>query len=246
MKAIAARAITKRFVIDAEPLTLLNLFRRAVRRKARRRIVEALRGIDFEASPGDRLGVIGDNGSGKTTLLRIIAGLYRPSAGTVSVQGTVAAFLQLGIGMERNLSALENIFLFGAIMGVDRGTLAGKVDDIAEFAEVSDLLDVPLRDYSMGMVQRLALSIARYVDSDVLLLDEMLSSGDVSFREKCALVFDEYANRSKTLIIISHEMGVIRRFCNKALLLDRGVQVAFGPSEEVVDRYERRAFARRA
>ncbi|MFC1576918.1 ABC transporter ATP-binding protein [Candidatus Omnitrophota bacterium] len=203
------------------------------------REVSALNDINFDVYQGDRIGLIGDNGSGKTTLLRIIAGLYKKTRGAVNVKGTMAAFLQLGAGMERDLTTLENIFLFGAIVGLERKVIRRRLGDILGFAEIEDFLHYPLRDLSAGTVQRLVFSIAHYVESDILILDEMLASGDIGFREKCYKALEDNVNMSKTIIIASHQTEVIKRFCKKVLLLDKGRQVAFGPTKEILDIYFR-------
>ncbi len=240
MKIVEVKNLYKKFLIDINPLTMFNLFKRIIRPQKHYMELWALKDINFEVYKGDRIGLIGDNGSGKTTLLRIIGGLYRKTKGVVNVEGTIAAFLQLGIGMERNLSALENIYLFGAIMGLERNEIKRKLDDIVKFAEIEDFLRCPLRDFSTGMVQRLAFSIASYVESDILLLDEMLVSGDVGFREKCYKVFEDYVNISRTIIVTSHDMEIVKRFCNRVLLLDKGNQTLFGPTKDILDVYLRR------
>jgi len=237
MSVIEVKNLCKRFTIDIKPLTMFNLFKRILKPEKHHIEILALKNINFEVDRGDRVGLIGDNGSGKTTLLKVLAGLYKKTEGLVAVRGKLAAFLQLGIGMERNLSALENIFLFGAIMGMKRKEIHKNLDDIVEFAEIEEFLYCPLRDFSTGMVQRMAFSIARYVQCEILLLDEMLVSGDIRFREKCYNAFENYVDISRTIMVTSHEIELIKKFCNKALLLDRGDQVAFGPVGEVLNLY---------
>jgi len=239
MKVVEARQLYKKFIIDINPLTMFNLLKRIIKPQKHYMEIYALKDINFEAFQGDRIALIGDNGSGKTTLLRLIAGLYKKTEGSIYINGDIAAFLQLGIGMERNLSALENIFLFGAIMGLERKEIKSKLDDIAEFAEIENFLHCPIRDFSTGMVQRLAFSIARFVKTEIILLDDLFVSTDIGFRERCYSVFEHFVNNSKTIMFTSHDIGIIRKFCNKALLLDEGNQIVFGPTEEVLDIYRR-------
>ena len=234
---ITVQNCSKRFVMNTHPLTAFSLCRHIISRSRQCHEIWALKDVCLDVAAGDRIGIIGDNGSGKSTLLRILAGLYRPTRGTVRVRSDPAAFLQTGIGMERDLNARDNIFLFGAIMGVPRKKIRECFDDIVRFAEIEDHIDCPLRDFSSGMVQRVAFAIARLVDTDILLLDEMLASGDIGFRNRCYRLLDEYVHASKTIIMTSHETEMIRLFCNKCLWLDKGVQKAFGPADAVLNAY---------
>jgi len=238
MSAISVKNLNKKFILHLPPQTMFGFLSSMVFAGKYRREIWALRNIDFEAARGDRIGLIGGNGSGKTTLLRILARLYERTSGMLAVNGTVTAFLQSGAGMERELSAVENIYLFGAIMNMEREEITEKLPDIARFAGIGEFLDCPLKDFSAGMVQRLAFSIAYHADSDILLLDEMLSSGDAKIRGKSRAVFEKAVNQSKTIIITSHDMGIIREFCNKALLLEKGEKVMFGPTEKVLEAYK--------
>jgi len=238
-EAVLIENLSKRFYISILPRTMFNLFKRVAHHLRSRQAIWALKDINLKILPGERVGIIGDNGSGKTTLLRIISGLYHPTHGHVHVSCQPAAFLQMGIGMERDLSAYENIFLFGAIMGVRRQKIQSQLDDIINFADIKKFLHCPLRDFSSGMIQRVAFSIARYVESDILLLDEMLATGDLGFRQKCFSLIEEYIRQSKTIIITSHETEMIRHFCTQCLWLDKGIQRAYGPASAIVDEYIR-------
>ncbi|MDP2923120.1 MAG: ATP-binding cassette domain-containing protein [Candidatus Omnitrophota bacterium] len=237
MMVIEIRNLTKKFVIDISPLTAFNLAKRIIKPQQHHLEIIALNNINVEIYKGDRIGLIGDNGSGKTTLLRIISGLYKKTSGIVNIKGKIAAFLQLDIGMERDLTAHENIYLFSAIMGIERAEVTRNLNDIAQFSGIENLLRCPLRDLSSGQIQRIAFSISRYVKSDILLLDEMLAYGDMEFREKYYSIIKESEYAGKTIIAISHEMDLIKKFCNRCLLLNKGDQVAFGPTEEILQLY---------
>ncbi len=237
MKIIEVKNLSKVFKIEIKPQTLFNLVMKMSGRKRQTLEVWALKDINFDVYQNDKIGIIGDNGSGKSTLLRILAGLYRKTCGCVRLGGTTAAFLQLGTGMERDLTVRENIFLFGAILGLERKYVLDKLDDIVQFAGIEEFLCCPLRDLSAGMLQRLSFSITRYVPADILLLDEMLANSDMMFRRKSYRVFAEYSVFSKAVVMISHEIELIRNLCNKVLFLDKGKQIAFGDTNKVLSIY---------
>jgi len=239
MEIIHIKDVSKKFIIDINPLTLFNLCKRIIKPQKHYREFWALKNINISIQRGDRVAIIGNNGSGKTTLLKIISGLYRTTSGEFRVHGSCAAFLYMGLGTERNLTALENIYLFGAILGLNRKEIRKILDDIISFAELNEFIHCPLRDFSSGMIQRLAFAIAKQVRSEILILDEMLSTGDIGFREKCYEVLDNFALQSKTIIMTSHEIEMVRNFCNKCLWLEKGRQMAFGPSESVINAYLR-------
>ena len=236
-KVIEINKLSKRFSIRVKQPTLFNLCQRFFPSRSDKMEFWALRDLSIRIDSGDRVGIIGSNGSGKTTLLRLIAGLYKATAGEIRRRGSIAAFLQMGIGMERYLTVLENIYLFSAIMGIDRRETKRKLDDILSFAEMAQFINCPLCDLSTGMVERLAFSIARHVDSDIILLDEMLAAGDIGFRNKCYNFLEDYLNTSKTVIMTSHETEMIKRICNKCLWLEKGRLKAYGPSEDILNAY---------
>lgn len=231
--------VSKYFMVNLENKTLLKLFQRTVGGEPSYKKLWALKEVNFEIKEGEALGIIGNNGAGKTTLLKIISGIYRQASGTVRVNGTVSAFLQLGIGMYRDLSALENIYLFGAIMDLDRKKIANKVSAIIDFSGLKDFIHSPLRDFSIGMAQRLAVSIAKETDSQVLVLDDMLTGADADFVEKCVKFFQVRKNNKRAIIISSHSLDMIKKTCDRALFLDKGKQVAFGPVEEIINIYKK-------
>jgi ABC-type polysaccharide/polyol phosphate transport system ATPase subunit len=201
-------------------------------------IVRALDSIDLELTDGDRVGLIGHNGAGKSTLLRLLAGIYSPTRGTVERQGKVVPLLDISLGMDENSTGRQNIRLRGLLLGMSDRELTQKTDEIAEFSELGDYLDLPVRTYSSGMRVRLAFAVSTAVDADILLLDEVIGVGDASFKEKAnARLLDLHA-RAKLVLLAMHDNGVIRKMCNKAIWMERGRVVAFGPCEEVIQQYE--------
>jgi ABC-type polysaccharide/polyol phosphate transport system ATPase subunit len=239
---IEVNSISKRFMLITQPQTFFRVFKRFATRNSYYREIWALKDINFSIKKGEKIGFIGDNGSGKTTLARIILGIYRQTSGSVKVNSQAAGFLGLGIGMQRDLSILENIYIFGAIMGLDKTEIKKKLNSIIDFSELRDFIYSPLRDFSSGMYGRLVFSIAKEVDSEILVLDEVLGSGDTYFMGKCSEFFEDYKKSDRTMIMVSHDTDMIERYCDKILLLNKGKQVAFGPSREVMDIYKKHKF----
>ena len=198
----------------------------------------ALRDIDFSLEKGDRVGILGLNGSGKSTLLKVIAGVYRPPMGSVTVKGKIAPLLELGAGFEKQYTARENIYLYGSVLGYKKEFVESKFDEIIEFAELDQFVDVPLKNYSSGMKSRLGFAICTAVSPDILILDEVLSVGDARFRTKSeAKILSMFAT-GVTVLFVSHNLAQVKRLCNKALILDHGQMVAFGDIEDVAPIYE--------
>jgi len=198
----------------------------------------ALRDISFDVRRGECIGIIGSNGAGKSTLLRMICGVGRPTTGQVQVTGRMAGLLELGAGFHPHLTARENVYVSAIISGLNRREVKERFDSIVDFAELWDFIDQPLRTYSAGMVMRLGFSTAIHVDPAVLIIDEGLTVGDAHFQQKCLERIKEFRLDGKTLIMVSHDMGMIRSFCTRALWLRRGSLSADGPIEDVVPRYE--------
>jgi ABC-type polysaccharide/polyol phosphate transport system ATPase subunit len=198
----------------------------------------SLDGIDIEASCGETIGVVGENGAGKTTLLKTVAGLYLPTAGRLEVRGEVALIAGLGAGMVDELSVADNIRLYGAICRVPRRTIRARFDDILAWAELAAYVDAELRTLSTGMRTRLAFAIAMHVDSALVLMDEAFSAGDKHFQEKCDRFFLDTKTLPRALVIATHNLEFVRSFCDRTLWLHRGRQMAFGPTAEVLPRYE--------
>jgi ABC-type polysaccharide/polyol phosphate transport system ATPase subunit len=197
----------------------------------------ALDGLRFDLRPGERLGVVGDNGSGKTTLLRTIAGLYRPSAGRITVDGDVALVTGLGIGMLDELTVEENIFLYGAINGMSRDDVKSRLAEIVDWAELGEFRTARLKTLSTGMRSRLAFSAVRHVDAGIYLMDEVLSAGDRNFKIKCDAVFADWKGSGRTFVVASHELEFVRGFCDKALWLNKGHQMAYGEPSAIIEQY---------
>ena len=197
-------------------------------------VVRALDRVSFELHEGDRIGLVGHNGSGKSTLLRVIAGVYEPISGSVHVQGSVASMLNVWLGMNVDATGLENIYLRARVLGMRRHEVDVLVSDIAAFAGLGDYIHMPLRTYSSGMQMRLAFAVSTSVNADVVLMDEWLSAGDASFAVKAEERLHDMLDRTKVLIVASHNEELIRRSCNKIMRLEHGTIVDFGPLEPAV------------
>jgi teichoic acid transport system ATP-binding protein len=199
---------------------------------------EALKGVSFRVQDGEVLGIIGRNGSGKSTVLKLIAGVYKPTSGRVEVQGSVAALIELGAGFHHDLTGRENIVLNGLLLGLTRRQIAEREQQIIEFADIGGFIDSPIKQYSSGMFMRLAFAIAVEVDPDILLVDEILSVGDAEFQEKCDQRMEEFHRQRKTIVVVSHNLQVIKRLCTRVILLDRGQVLADGPTEASLAGYD--------
>ena len=231
--------VVQRFrVIRERPDTLREAFAHLFRRRSSYHDFEALKAVNFEIQDGELTGIIGRNGSGKSTVLKIIAGVYRPTSGAVQVSGKVAALIELGAGFHPDLTGRENIVLNGLLLGLSRREIQAREEQIIDFSELGEFIDSPIKQYSSGMYMRLGFAIATEVDPDILLIDEILAVGDAAFQQKCLARIDEFRQRSKTILFVSHDMGSIRRLCQRALLLHDGVLLADGQPEQVVARYE--------
>lgn len=197
----------------------------------------ALRNISFKIEKGDSLGVVGLNGSGKSTLLKVVAGILKPTTGKVIVRGSVAPLIELGAGFDADLSARENIFLNGAILGYSREYMEEKFDDIISFAELQDFIDVPIKNFSSGMTARLGFAIATMNIPDVLIVDEVLAVGDYKFQEKSFARMESIIRSGATVMFVSHSVEQVKKMCNKALWLDHGEVKMFGDANEVCEAY---------
>ncbi len=196
----------------------------------------ALRHVSFTVQQGETVGVIGRNGSGKSTLLRVIAGIYPPDEGTVTVDGEVSTLFGLGTGFNAELSGYDNIYLNGVLMGLKKEQIDGIIGDIVEFAELGEFIDMPVRTYSSGMKSRLGFAIAMNVDKDIVLIDEVMGAGDAAFRQKAEAEMTRIMGE-KTVILVSHAMPTIERFCTRVMWFNKGVMAATGEPKEVVEQY---------
>ena len=216
--------------------TFSFLFDRSRKQQQPRGEFWALRHVNFTVERRETVGIIGSNGSGKSTLLRVIAGVYPPDEGKVSVGGEVSTLFSLGAGFNPELSGLDNIYLGGVLMGLTKKKIDGIIDNIIGFAELGDFIDMPVRTYSSGMRARLGFSIAMNSDKDIVLIDEIMSAGDAAFRQKA----DTEMNRiigERTVMIVSHDMSSIQKFAKKVIWLNKGVLVAMGEPKEVIEQY---------
>ena len=197
----------------------------------------ALKDVSFEVNKGEVIGIIGRNGSGKSTLLKIISGLFRPSEGKISVKGRIVPMLELGSGFDPELTGRENVFLNGAILGYTEAFLKEQFDDILEFSELGDFIDMPLKTYSSGMMMRLAFSVATIVQPEILFVDEILAVGDEAFQRKSRAKMLELMGGGTTVLYVSHSLDQIRELCNRVVWLDHGKVVMQGEAAEVCDAY---------
>jgi ABC-type polysaccharide/polyol phosphate transport system ATPase subunit len=235
--AIDVHNVSKQFLIPhAQRWRLKEYFAHPLHRTTFERN-QALRDVTFEVAAGEFFGVVGPNGSGKSTLLKILAGIYRADCGLVRVKGKLSPFIELGVGFNFELSARENVEINAMLLGLTSHELREKFDNIIAFAELERFVDQQLKNYSTGMVLRLAYSIAIQVPFDILLLDEVLAVGDASFQAKCFDTFATMRNEGKTVVFVSHDLDTVARFCDRALFLDRGVTQYIGDAEQVIDAY---------
>ena len=197
----------------------------------------ALNNVSFELEKGDSLGIIGLNGSGKSTLLKIVSGILKPTTGTVTTVGSIAPLIELGAGFDANLSARENIYLNGAILGYDRKYMDSKFDEIIKFAELENFVDSAIKNFSSGMVARLGFAIATMNTPDILIIDEILAVGDYKFQQKSFQRMQEMMNSGATVVFVSHSVEQVKEICKKALWLDHGNVVKFGNAEEICNEY---------
>lgn len=197
----------------------------------------ALKDVTFDVNKGDVVGLIGSNGAGKSTLLKVVSGVMKPTSGKVEVDGVISPMIELGAGFDLNLTARENIYLNGAILGYSKKFLDSKFDEIVEFSELKDFLDVPVKNFSSGMTAKLAFSIATIVNPEILIVDEILSVGDIKFQEKSKNKMLEMINGGTTVLYVSHSLESIKELCNKVIWLDHGKVVMMGDTKEVCDKY---------
>jgi ABC-type polysaccharide/polyol phosphate transport system ATPase subunit len=242
--AIQVEGVTKTFAIPHERRTTLkehfiHPFRRATYERN-----EALKDVTFEVGRGEFFGVVGPNGSGKSTLLKVLARIYRADSGHVVVRGALSPFIELGVGFANELSARDNIRINATLLGLRPREIEQRFDEILAFAELERFVDLKLKNYSSGMLLRLAYAIAIQVPFDVLLLDEVLAVGDERFQRKCFATFERFRDEGKTVVFVSHDLASVERYCDRALLLRNGVVEAIGPSDVVIDTYHARETAR--
>ncbi len=233
--------ISKKYLIRHEAATddkRHPLSRKLSRLWQRREEFWALRDVSFEVQRGETLGIIGHNGAGKSTILKLLAGITRPSAGRIIINGRLAALIEVGSGFHPELSGRENVYLSGSILGMRRSEISRKLNSIIEFAGVSQFIDTPVKRYSSGMLVRLGFSIAAHLDPEILLLDEVLAVGDAAFQKKCMDRVDDLRRTGRTIVFISHDLNAVERICDRVLLLQNGKVIASGSPVEVIAEYK--------
>lgn len=246
MAIIEVQNLTKEFQLGqfrSLKQTLLGTAGRLMGRPVERtRRFNALSDVSFSVEPGEVLGIIGENGAGKSTLLKLLAGISRPTSGSIRVNGRVAPLIEVGAGLIGDLTGRENIYLNGSILGLSRETIRAKFDEIVAFAELEEFIDTPVKRYSSGMQVRLGFSIATIVDAEILIVDEVLAVGDLAFQRKC---FDRMENmiknQGRTVLFVSHNLRQVERICSRTILLDHGKVLADGPSSEVCNLFYERS-----
>ena len=235
---IDVQDVTMRFRMNNDRILSLKEFvTTALRGKLEYQEFTALEHVSFQVKKGETLGLIGRNGAGKSTMLKVISGILKPTAGTVTCRGNIVPMLELGSGFDMDLSGRENIFLNGAILGYDEPFLKTKFDEIVDFSELGQFIEVPIRNYSSGMLARLAFSIASVINPEVLIVDEILSVGDAAFQEKSRKRMMELMGGGTTVLFVSHSLDQIREMCNRVVWLDHGKVKAFGATGEICDAY---------
>jgi ABC-2 type transport system ATP-binding protein len=235
---IEVENVSKVFEIPHESRnTLKSYFLHPFKRVGKERFY-ALKSVDFKINKGDFVGIIGRNGSGKSTLLKILAGIFEPSKGKVHIGGTLVPFLELGVGFNQELTGRENIYLNGIILGMTRKYVESKFDEIVDFAEIRDFIDLQVKNYSSGMVIRLAFAIAVEARADIYLLDEVLSVGDAGFQKKSLEKMLNLLSNGATGILVSHSISDVRKYCNRVIMIKHGEVVFDGPTAEGIAKYE--------
>lgn len=241
--AIKVSDVTMRFNLERERTdNVKEFFIKKIKRKLQIDSFIALENVNFTVKKGEVFGLIGDNGSGKSTTLKIISGIINPTVGKVEVNGTISPLIELGAGFDIELTAQENILLNGLTLGYSKKFIESKQEDIIDFSELRDFMNVPIKNYSSGMVARLGFSIATLVKPDILIVDEILSVGDMSFQEKCENRIKELMDGGTTVLIVSHSIKQIEKLCHRVLWLDHGHMIAMGDTQEICDRYKRKDF----
>jgi len=237
--AVDVENVTQRFrIIQERPDTLRELFSNFLRHDVSYHDIDAVKQVSLQVYSGQMLGLIGRNGSGKSTLLKIIAGVYKPTAGRVHITGKVAPLIELGAGFHSELTGRENILINGLLMGYSKAQMLEREQRIIDFADIGEFIDSPIKQYSSGMYTRLAFSIATEVDPEILIVDEILSVGDAGFQHKSFARIQDFRRAGKTILFVSHSMAMVTTHCDRVVLLDGGSVIADGEPSEVAALYE--------
>ncbi len=238
---ISVKNVTMKFNLGIEATsfkeTFISLFDKKRRVSKEKNEFLALKNVSFDVKKGEVIGLIGSNGAGKSTLLKVVSGVMKPTKGKVTVNGVISPMIELGAGFDNELTARENIYLNGAILGYSKQFINDKFDEIVEFSELRDFLDVPVKNFSSGMTAKLAFSIATVVDPEILIVDEILSVGDIKFQEKSKRKMLEMIKGGTTVLYVSHSLDSIKDLCNRVIWLEHGQIVEIGESKEICDKY---------
>ncbi len=227
----------KRTILRNNYITLKDILLHKRRLPQKGRYIEALNDITFDVPRGKTVGIIGKNGSGKSTLLKLIAGIYRPDTGHIRVNGKLSSLIELGAGFHPEFTGRENVFINGILLGLTRQQIQERFDRIVQFAELEDFIDMPVRTYSSGMYMRLGFSVAVHVDPEILLIDEVLAVGDESFGHKCKEIIRQFKASMKTIVMVTHDMSAVERWCDEAIWLNKGKVAERGDPRRIIDRY---------
>lgn len=236
-KAIEVKGVTKIYKLYDNPMD--RLYESLGIKNDKHKEFYALKDVSFNIYKGETVGIIGTNGSGKSTILKIITGVLGPTEGTIHVEGRISALLELGAGFNGEYTGIENIYLNGTMMGYSREEIDKKMDDIIAFADIGDFINQPVKSYSSGMFVRLAFAVAINIDPEILIVDEALSVGDVFFQAKCYKKFEEFKAQGKTILLVTHDLGSVMTYCDRAIILNRGDKVSEGSPKEMVDLYKK-------
>ena len=238
--AIIVDDVSMKFNLSKEKVdSLKDYIIKSLRKEIKYNEFWALKNVSFTVEKGDRVGILGLNGAGKSTLLKVIAGVFKPTSGTVTKHGKMVPLLELGAGFDPQYTGKENIYLYGAMLGYTKAFIDEKYDEIVEFSELKEFIDVPIKNYSSGMKARLGFSIATLVSPDILILDEVLSVGDAKFRKKSEKKVLSMFDKGVTVLFVSHSLQQVQRLCNKAMILEKGKLIAYGDIDEISEQYER-------
>jgi ABC-type polysaccharide/polyol phosphate transport system ATPase subunit len=236
--AIKVNNVSKNFLVPHEKISTLRGFFVNVFHKKTFESFRALNNVSFEIKKGEFFGIVGRNGSGKSTLLKILANIYTPDSGDIKIKGRVSPFLELGIGFNPELSGKDNIYLNAIVLGLTRKQVDEKYSSIVKFSELSRFIDQKIKNYSSGMQVRLAFSVAIHANRDILLMDEVLAVGDSNFQQKCLKVFEKFRRQKKTVILVTHDLETVKKYCDRIMLLRDGKIETIGDPERVIKRYE--------
>ena len=241
--AVSVEGVSKSFRLPREQVSTLKEQVLHPTRRRRHDVLRALQDVSFEVGRGEVFGIVGRNGSGKSTLMKCLAGIYRADAGEMWLRGRMAPFIELGVGFNPDLTAHDNVLINAVMLGLTPDEARARYGSIMDFAELHEFAELKLKNYSSGMQVRLAFSVMVHVDADLLLIDEVLAVGDAAFQQKCYDVLDRARNEGRTILLVTHDMEQVQRFCDRALLLDRGRLVAIGDSRSVGRQYTQLNFA---